>query len=84
MIRGNAAIVESTPLWKEPESTMRTGKRPGESTLKKELWTRFEAASSFEISYNASALQRTARKGFLDMLEEASCDEESSVINSLR
>ncbi|XP_031255739.1 uncharacterized protein LOC116113718 [Pistacia vera] len=84
MIRGNAAIVESTPLWKEPESTMRTGKRPGESTLKKELWTRFEAASSIEISYNASALQRTARKGFLDMLEEASCDEESSVINGLR
>ncbi|XP_044496086.1 uncharacterized protein LOC123218640 isoform X2 [Mangifera indica] len=84
MIRGNAAIVESTPLWIEPESTMRTGKRLGESTLKKELWTRFEAASSFGIRYNASAFQRTARKGFLDMLEEASCDEESSVINSLR
>ncbi|XP_044479508.1 uncharacterized protein LOC123212403 isoform X2 [Mangifera indica] len=78
------AIVESTPLWKELESTMRTGKLLGENTLKKELWTRFEAASSFGIRYNASALQTTARKGFLDMLEEASFDEGSSLINSLR
>ncbi|ESR40115.1 hypothetical protein CICLE_v10027417mg [Citrus x clementina] len=81
---GNSALIESTPLWKEPESTFRTGKRPGENTLKKELWTRFEAASTFGVHYNASAVERTTRKGFLDMLEEASCDEENSVLDGLR
>jgi len=64
--------IESTPLWKESESTIRTGKRPGENTLKKELWTKFEAASTYGFRLNASAFQGTAKKGFLDMLEEAS------------
>lgn len=81
---GNSVLIESTLLWKEPESTFRTGKRPGENTLKKELWTRFEAASTFGAHYNASAIQRTPQKGFLDMLEEASCDEENSVLDDLR
>ncbi|XP_011038576.1 PREDICTED: uncharacterized protein LOC105135412 isoform X1 [Populus euphratica] len=71
-------IIESTPLWKEPESTIRTGKRPGENTLKKELWTKFEAASTYGLRLNASAFQGTAQKGFLDMLDEASCDEGKS------
>lgn len=66
--------VESTPIWKEPASTMRRGKRPGENTLKKELWTKFEAASTYGIRLNVSALQKTAQKGFLDMLDEASRD----------
>ncbi|KAK8524883.1 hypothetical protein V6N13_015880 [Hibiscus sabdariffa] len=78
----NLAPVESTPMWKEPQSTMRRGKQPGESTLKKELWTKFEAVSTFGLRYNTSAVQRTARKGFLDMLDEVSCDEESSISES--
>ncbi|KAH9602308.1 hypothetical protein KSS87_010890, partial [Heliosperma pusillum] len=68
--KGNAVTVESTPLWKGCESTVKTGKRPGENTLKKELWTRFEAASStngFDLNF-----QVTSPKGFLDRLEEAS------------
>ncbi|XWS16289.1 hypothetical protein CRYUN_Cryun34aG0072300 [Craigia yunnanensis] len=80
----NLALVERTPTWKEPESTMRSGKRPGESTLKKELWTKFEAVSTYGLRYNASAIQRTARKGFLDMLEEVSCDDESSISGGFR
>ncbi|GMI77970.1 hypothetical protein like AT4G12540 [Hibiscus trionum] len=75
----NLAPVESTPMWKEPESTMRRGKHPGENTLKKELWTKFEAVSTYGLHYNTSTVQSTARKGFLDMLDEVSCDEESSV-----
>ncbi|KAJ6762929.1 hypothetical protein OIU79_023633 [Salix purpurea] len=71
-------IIESTPLWKEPESTIRTGKRPGENTLKKELWTKFEAASTYGFHLNASSSKRTTQKGFLDMLDEASCDEGKS------
>ncbi|KAL5822716.1 hypothetical protein ACOSQ4_020616 [Xanthoceras sorbifolium] len=83
-VRTNLAFTESTPLWKEPESTFRTGKRPGENTLKKELWTKFEAASTYGIHYDASAVRKTAKKGFLDMLEEASCDEEGSALDGLR
>ncbi|XP_017978176.1 PREDICTED: uncharacterized protein LOC18596023 [Theobroma cacao] len=80
----NLALVQSTPMWKEPESTMQAGKRPGESTLKKELWTKFEAVSTFGLRYNASAVQRTARKGFLDMLDEVSCDDENPIPDGLR
>ncbi|XP_022715035.1 uncharacterized protein LOC111274568 [Durio zibethinus] len=83
-IGNNLALVESTPMWKEPESIMQTGKRPGESTLKKELWTKFEAVSTCGLRYNASAIQRTARKGFLDMLDEVSCDDESTISDGLR
>ncbi|KAJ4718036.1 UDP-N-acetylglucosamine pyrophosphorylase [Melia azedarach] len=75
---------ESTPLWKEPESTFRTGKRPGENTLKKELWTKFEAASTFGTRHNASAIRKTAQKGFLDMLDEASVDEDNLAVDGLR
>ncbi|XWS11995.1 hypothetical protein CRYUN_Cryun37aG0052500 [Craigia yunnanensis] len=80
----NLALEESTPMWKEPESIMWTGKRPGESTLKKELWTKFEAVSTCGLHYNASAIQRTARKGFLDMLDEVSCDDGGPISDALR
>ncbi|KAM4111110.1 hypothetical protein ACJW30_05G043100 [Castanea mollissima] len=73
----NLASIDSTPMWKEPESTIHRGKRPGENTLKKELWTRFEAASTHGLRFNASVPENTASKGFLDLLDEASCDEES-------
>ncbi|XP_062087570.1 uncharacterized protein LOC133794365 [Humulus lupulus] len=70
------SLVESTPTWKEPQSTSKRGKRPGENTLKKELWTKFEAASTSTnvIRFNVCA---TSRNGFLDRLEEASSDGES-------
>ncbi|GAV61258.1 hypothetical protein CFOL_v3_04786 [Cephalotus follicularis] len=76
-VGGGLALIESTPLWKEQVSTIRTGKRPGENTLKKELWTRFDAATTHAVRYNASTFHKTAKKGFLDMLEEASCDKEN-------
>lgn len=72
---GNLSRVESTPMWHEPESSFRTGKRPGENTLKKELWTKFEAASTKGLLFNPPTVCKTNRKGFLDLLEEASCDE---------
>uniref|UniRef100_A0A2P2P221 Uncharacterized protein n=1 Tax=Rhizophora mucronata TaxID=61149 RepID=A0A2P2P221_RHIMU len=73
-----------TPVWKEPASAMATGRRPGENTLKRELWTKFDAASTCGLSLNASAFQGTVKKGFLDMLDEASCDGETEVADSLR
>lgn len=65
-------------MWKEPGTALRTAKRPGENTLKKELWTRFEAATSHGTRVDDSALQESAQKGFLDRLEEVFCDETSS------
>ncbi|XP_054781424.1 uncharacterized protein LOC129288722 [Prosopis cineraria] len=65
---------EST-MWLEPESSFRTGKCPGENTLKKELWTKFEAASTIGLQRKTSAVSNTTKKGFLDLLEEASCDD---------
>ena len=64
-------------MWKEPESTIHPGKCPGENTLKKELWTRFEAASTHGLRFNAFVPENTTSKGILDLLDEASCDEES-------
>ncbi|KAL2516288.1 hypothetical protein Fot_30287 [Forsythia ovata] len=68
-------IIESTPVVKEPESSIRVRKHPGENTLKKELWTKFEAASTHGIRFNVDVLQKTAQKGFLDRLDEAYSDE---------
>lgn len=65
-------------MWKEPETALRTGKRPGENTLKKELWTRFEASMTDGTRVNVSALEESAQKGFLDRLDEVSRDETSS------
>ncbi|KZV26620.1 hypothetical protein F511_08144 [Dorcoceras hygrometricum] len=62
-------ITESTPMINEPTSTFQMGKRPGETTLKKELWTKFEAA----CTHNSSTVQEMSpHKRFLDRLEEAS------------
>ncbi|KAG8380021.1 hypothetical protein BUALT_Bualt07G0150200 [Buddleja alternifolia] len=69
-INGTLDIAESTPM----VSVFRTGKHPGENTLKKELWTRFEAASTHAIRFDDSILQKTSEKGFLDRLEEEASD----------
>ena len=60
----------------EPESSFRTGKRPGENTLKKELWTKFEAASTFGFQHDLPTVPKSTQKGFLDLLDEA-CEEET-------
>ncbi|KAI4355582.1 hypothetical protein L6164_004340 [Bauhinia variegata] len=72
----SVAHMECTPLWNEPESSFRTGKRPGENTLKKELWTKFEAATSGGIRFNHLTASKSNQKGFLALLDEA--DEEES------
>uniref|UniRef100_A0A7N0UXS2 Uncharacterized protein n=1 Tax=Kalanchoe fedtschenkoi TaxID=63787 RepID=A0A7N0UXS2_KALFE len=69
------SLIEGTPMWKNLESQMRSGKHPGENTLKKELWTKFEAASSNEFSFNVSIVEDCCHKGFLDRLEEVSGEE---------
>nr|GMC77498.1 UDP-N-acetylglucosamine pyrophosphorylase [Ipomoea batatas] len=64
-------LVESTPMMKEPESCIKIGKHPGENTLKRELWTKFEAASTHAICFNPPTTQKMAlQKGFLDRLDE--------------
>ncbi|PQP92338.1 uncharacterized protein Pyn_13089 [Prunus yedoensis var. nudiflora] len=62
------ALIGSTPIWKEAESVVRTGKCPGQNTLKRELWTKFEAASSNELLFN----DFVTHKGFLDRLDKVS------------
>lgn len=73
---GNLDIVESTPMMTESKSIVITGKHPGENTLKKELWVKFEAASRNGIRFNPSTTQKTSEKGFLERLEEVSNAEE--------
>jgi hypothetical protein len=58
--------------WKGLESTNLKGRQAGETTLKKELWTRFEAATTSELQFDKSLFQKMDGKCFLDMLEEAS------------
>ncbi|PIA42924.1 hypothetical protein AQUCO_02000399v1 [Aquilegia coerulea] len=84
--RSVTGYLESTPMWKEPESRIKTSKQPGENTLKKELWTRFDAASSSShvLQLGVSVLEDTSRKGFLDRLEEVCCEEVSSEPDGLR
>ncbi|KAF8407100.1 hypothetical protein HHK36_006225 [Tetracentron sinense] len=84
LLSASLVFPESTPLWKESESTIQTGKRPGENTLKKELWTKFEAASTNELGFDVSVFQETTRKGFLDRLEEVSCEDSNSVPNGFQ
>ncbi|KAG6428946.1 hypothetical protein SASPL_106985 [Salvia splendens] len=64
-------LAEVTPMMKAPMSSMRMGKHPGENTLKKELWMKFEAASSL-VRFNGSLVQDSTKKGFLDILDEVS------------
>ncbi|XP_060171239.1 uncharacterized protein LOC132602383 [Lycium barbarum] len=72
---GKLDIVESTPMMTECKSILVKGKHPGENTLKKELWIKFEEASRDGIHFNPSTVQKTIQKDFLERLEEASDDE---------
>ncbi|XP_010422225.1 PREDICTED: uncharacterized protein LOC104707547 [Camelina sativa] len=76
-------VVENTPVFKEPESVMtKIRTRAGESTLKKELWTRFEEASiqdedsHLNLMTTTTTVRGNKKKGFMEMLEEASGNEE--------
>nr|QBY97807.1 phospholipase D delta-like [Carica papaya] len=54
---------------REPESTIRTSKWP---------------ASTYEFHCNAPTFRKTTKKGFPDMLDEGSCDGESSLLAVIR
>ncbi|CAA7410083.1 unnamed protein product [Spirodela intermedia] len=58
----------ATPAWRSTGK----GKNAGEATLKRELWTKFEAVSTKGLQYDRSVLQQISRNRFLDMLEEVS------------
>ncbi|KAK8938347.1 hypothetical protein KSP40_PGU018595 [Platanthera guangdongensis] len=60
---------QSTPV---PSESALKNSRPGENTLKKELWTKFQAVSMGRMSYTDSVLQEAPKKDFLDLLEEVS------------
>lgn len=66
-------------MWKEPKSSLQTGKRPGENTLKKELWTKFEEASTCGFQPKLPTSRKNSQKGFLDLLEEASYEEYTKI-----
>ncbi|PNY05527.1 hypothetical protein L195_g001979 [Trifolium pratense] len=72
---GNLSHIESTPMWLKPENTIQRGKRAGENTLKKELWAKFEEASTCGFEQKCHTVSKNSQKGFLDLLEEASCDD---------
>lgn len=58
--------------WKGLESTNLKGRHAGETTLKKELWTRFEAVSTNDLHFDKSVFQKPDGRRFIDMLEEES------------
>ncbi|KAK8945175.1 hypothetical protein KSP39_PZI007565 [Platanthera zijinensis] len=58
---------QSTPV---PSESALKNPRPGENTLKKELWTKFQAVSMGRMSYTDSVPQEAPKKDFLDLLEE--------------
>jgi hypothetical protein len=62
ILSSSKVTIESTPLWKESESTIRTGKRPGENTLKKELWTKFEASIHIWVLSECLCIPRDRKK----------------------
>ncbi|KAG6502514.1 uncharacterized protein LOC121987189 [Zingiber officinale] len=63
----NVSLSFSTPF--NLESTQKE-KLLGETTLKRELWTKFEAASSNHLSFDASIFQKEENEGFLHKLDE--------------
>ncbi|KAI7734330.1 hypothetical protein M8C21_017035 [Ambrosia artemisiifolia] len=73
-------VIDSTPMCKDLDTTVLKGKRAGENTLKKELWTRFEAATAHGF-HSKSSLDKEkgnssgTNKGFLDLLDEVSLDD---------
>ncbi|CAM0954395.1 unnamed protein product [Alopecurus aequalis] len=58
--------------WKGLESTNLKGRHAGETTLKKELWTRFEAVSTDDLHFDKSVFHKSDGRRFIDMLEEES------------
>ncbi|XP_047044752.1 uncharacterized protein LOC124649126, partial [Lolium rigidum] len=58
--------------WKSLESTNLKGRHAGETTFKKELWTRFEAVSTNDLHFDKSVFQKSDGRRFIDMLEEES------------
>lgn len=71
------AVIASTPMCKDLDTTILKGKRAGENTLKKELWTRFEAATAHGFRLKSSFDEDNdnssgSNKGFMDLLEEVS------------
>ncbi|KAK1290934.1 hypothetical protein QJS10_CPB18g01007 [Acorus calamus] len=70
-------VVERTPMWDDTGRSMfRTGKHPGETTLKKELWAKFEAVSTEGLCLDQTVFQRKG-KGFLERLEEEATNVDS-------
>ncbi|XP_076907294.1 uncharacterized protein LOC143563690 [Bidens hawaiensis] len=70
-------VIASTPMCNDLDTTILKGKRAGENTLKKELWTRFEAATAHGFRFKSSFDQDNdnssgSNKGFMDLLEEVS------------
>ncbi|KAG6536933.1 uncharacterized protein LOC122028982 [Zingiber officinale] len=65
----NNLLSLSTPFWKDLESSQK-GKLPGETSLKRELWTKFEAASSNHLIFNVSIFQQTEKEGFLNKFDQ--------------
>lgn len=65
----HGSLLLSAPFWKDLESTQK-GKLPGETTLKRELWTKFEAASSNHLRFDASIFRKEENEGFLHKLDE--------------
>ncbi|CAI9114215.1 OLC1v1014879C1 [Oldenlandia corymbosa var. corymbosa] len=55
---------------REPKTTIQRGRCPGEDTLKRELWTKFEAASVRGVQFDVSPLENSSGNRFLDRLEE--------------
>ncbi|KAJ1263779.1 hypothetical protein BS78_09G212900 [Paspalum vaginatum] len=65
----NSKVLLGTP-WKGLESTNLKGRQAGETTLKKELWARFEATSTNELHFDKARFLKIDAKCFMDMLEE--------------
>ncbi|XP_011626749.1 uncharacterized protein LOC18443442 [Amborella trichopoda] len=63
-------VMECTPIWKGSQATPCMGKAPGEQTLKRELWTKFEEVSANLPRSFAPAGCDSTRRGFLHRLEE--------------
>ncbi|CAN1160883.1 hypothetical protein LINPERHAP2_LOCUS23609 [Linum perenne] len=89
----NSFTCETDPkgsIFEQPVSTPATWRgaggnqrhHPGENTLKRELWTKFEAVTTTCGGFGTKASTAIAStKGFLDMLDEASCEEEQTRVD---
>ncbi|MQL75395.1 hypothetical protein Taro_007755, partial [Colocasia esculenta] len=66
------AVAEATLMWKDFGSATGNGKNAGEATLKRELWTKFEAVSAHSLRFDPSIFKQESRKQLIDMLEDVS------------